>query len=147
MRLFGLTSALRGDNLPFLIACACGGEGLGRGPGLAASRRYTLGRTRVNVPNIKSAMKRMRTNKKRQLRNRMAKSAMRTAIKKADAAIAEGTPEVAEQALRLALSHIGKTAKKGMIHRRAAARKTSRLMKRLNRARVKPPEAAQTPSA
>jgi len=96
------------------------------------------------MPNIKSAMKRMRTNKKRQLRNRMAKSAMRTAIKKVDVAIVEGDLDTAAKALPFAISQIGKTAKKKMLHKRTAARKTSRLMKRLNRARTQAQASGQT---
>jgi small subunit ribosomal protein S20 len=86
------------------------------------------------VPNIKSAKKRMRTNAKRQARNRMAKSAMRTAIRKVEDAIVAGEVEAAQEALPKALSLIGKNARKGVIHKNAGARKSSRLTKRLNQA-------------
>jgi small subunit ribosomal protein S20 len=88
------------------------------------------------VPNIKSAKKRMRTDKKRHERNVQAKSAMRTAVKAVNSAIAAGELEKAQQALPAALSAIAKTAKKKIIHRRAAARNISRLTVRLNKAQA-----------
>ncbi|MCX7015600.1 MAG: 30S ribosomal protein S20 [Candidatus Sumerlaeota bacterium] len=88
------------------------------------------------MPNIKSAVKRMRTNRKRQARNRAAKSAMKTAVKKVVTSTEAGELEAAKSALPAAVSLIDKTAKKKIIHKRAAARKVSRLMKRLNRAQA-----------
>lgn len=88
------------------------------------------------MPNIKSAVKRMRTNRIRQERNRKAKSAMRTAVTKVKSALEKGDLDAAEVALPIALSLIGKNAKKGMIHKRTASRKTSRLAKKMNAARA-----------
>lgn len=84
------------------------------------------------MPNVKSAKKRVKTNEKSNIRNRKAKSALRTALKKAGSAIAEGNLDAAKAALPIALSLIGKTAKKGMIHDNKAARQESRLMKKFN---------------
>ena len=74
------------------------------------------------MPNIKSAKKRMRTDKKRHERNVQAKSGMRSAVKAVNSAIEAGDVEKAKAALPAALSAIAKTAKKGIIHRRAASR-------------------------
>ena len=82
------------------------------------------------MPNIKSAMKRVKVNEKKNLRNR--KSAMRTSIKKYDAAVAAGTADV--QALSAVASAVDKAASKGVIHKNAANRKKARLAKRLNKA-------------
>lgn len=84
------------------------------------------------MPNVKSAKKRVKTNEKSNIRNRQAKSALRTALKKAGAAITAGDLEAAKAALPVALSLIGKTAKKGMIHDNKAARQESRLTKKFN---------------
>lgn len=84
------------------------------------------------MPNIKSAMKRVKVNEKKNLRNRMIKSAMRTSIKKYDAAVAVGTADV--QALSAVASAVDKAASKGVIHKNAANRKKARLAKRLNKA-------------
>ena len=75
----------------------------------------------------------MRQSEKRRLRNRATRSRMRTFIKKAEGVLAGGqTPETAQSVLT-ALSIIDRTASKGVIHRNQAARRKSRLMKRLNK--------------
>lgn len=84
------------------------------------------------MPNIKSAMKRVKVNRKKNLRNRMVKSAMRTSIKKYDAAIAAGTADV--KLLGATAGAVDKAASKGVIHKNAANRKKARLAKRLNKA-------------
>lgn len=83
------------------------------------------------MPNIKSAMKRVKVNQKKNLRNRMIKSAMRTSIKKYDAAIAAGTADT--KALGTVAAAVDKAASKGVIHKNAANRKKARLAKRLNK--------------
>lgn len=84
------------------------------------------------MPNIKSAIKRVKVNEKKNLRNRMVKSAMRTSVKKYDAALKEGTADSA--ALSIACAAVDKAASKGVIHKNAANRKKARLAKRLNKA-------------
>ncbi|MBF0301798.1 MAG: 30S ribosomal protein S20 [Desulfamplus sp.] len=84
------------------------------------------------MANHKSAVKRAKQNETRKLRNRSTKSAMKTAIKKVYAAKAEGT-ENAVEIFQSAQSVIAKAAKKGILHKNTAARKTSRLAKHLNR--------------
>lgn len=83
------------------------------------------------MPNIKSAIKRVKTSELRNAQNTTAKSAMRTAVKKAEAAITVNDG-AAKEAYASAASHLDKAAAKGLIHKNAAARKKSRLMKKLN---------------
>ncbi|NLF51770.1 MAG: 30S ribosomal protein S20 [Leptolinea sp.] len=83
------------------------------------------------MANIKSAIKRNKQNEKKRLRNRVFRGAARTYIAKADKAIVDGNPESAE-AVKTAISALDKAAEKGVIHRNNAARRKSRLMKRLN---------------
>ena len=78
------------------------------------------------MANIKSAIKRNRQNEKRALANKTVRSQMRTYTKKA--LEAAGTDE-SDESLRLAVKHIDKAANKGIIHKNAAARKKSRLVK------------------
>jgi small subunit ribosomal protein S20 len=80
------------------------------------------------VANIKSQIKRNLTNEKARLRNKAVRSELKTRVKAATAAV--GTEDLAE-ATRLALKKIDKAAAKGVIHKNAAARKKSRLVKRL----------------
>jgi small subunit ribosomal protein S20 len=80
------------------------------------------------MANIKSAIKRNRQNEKRRVANKGVRSQMRTETKKALATA--GTDENAED-LRLAIKHIDKAASKGIIHKNAAARRKSRLVKQI----------------
>ncbi len=79
----------------------------------------------------------------RRLRNRIVRSATRTIVKNAEAAIAAGDPEAARLAVRAALSNLDRAAKKGVIHANAAARRKSRLVLKYNAAVA----AVQTPPA
>ncbi|MBO8437080.1 MAG: 30S ribosomal protein S20 [Spirochaetes bacterium] len=81
----------------------------------------------------KSAEKRERQEARRRLRNRMAKSTMRTAIKKFDAAVAAGDKEAAVKALAESNKLLDTVAGKGIIHRNTAARKKSRLAHAYNK--------------
>ncbi|MEJ5251300.1 MAG: 30S ribosomal protein S20 [Chthonomonadetes bacterium] len=84
------------------------------------------------MANLKSSLKDIKRNAKRRLRNRSAKAAMKTFIKKAKAAAATGDVEVIKQALAQACSAIDKTAERGIIHKNQAARRKSRLMRYVN---------------
>ena len=68
------------------------------------------------MPQIKSAMKRMRQNEKRRTRNRMVRSRMRTFVKKANNLISEGDKDAAEIAVKEAISEFDRAAQKGTIH-------------------------------
>ena len=84
------------------------------------------------LPNIKSAIKRVKVTEKKNLRNRMLKSAMRTTVKKYEVAAAEGSADAAM--LSLTASAIDKAAAKGVISKNAANRKKARMAKRLAKA-------------
>ncbi|NHM30382.1 30S ribosomal protein S20 [Neobacillus terrae] len=84
------------------------------------------------MPNIKSAIKRVKTSEDRNAQNTTAKSAMRTAVKKADAAVVNNDSAVAKEVFAEAARKLDKAAAKGLIHKNAAARKKSRLAKKIN---------------
>ena len=84
------------------------------------------------MPNKKSAKKRARQNEERNVRNRAARSSLRTAVKKARATLAQGNPAEAKSAALTAFSQLGRAAQKGLIHPNKAARQESRLTKQLN---------------
>ncbi|WP_042354996.1 30S ribosomal protein S20 [Bacillus rubiinfantis] len=84
------------------------------------------------MPNIKSAIKRVKTSEARNAQNTMTKSAMRTAVKKVEAAVTLNDAAAAKEALVAAASKLDKAAAKGLIHKNAAARKKSRLMQKIN---------------
>jgi len=84
------------------------------------------------MPNIKSAIKRVKTNEKRRALNASQKSALRSAVKSADQAIASTDVEAAKAALIAATKKLDKAVTKGLIHKNAASRKKSRLAKKLN---------------
>ena len=87
------------------------------------------------MPNIKSAKKRVKVSEKKNLRNRMIKSAVRTSVKKLEAAIA-ADPQTANAQLVGTTSAIDKAASKGVMHKNAANRKKARLAKQLAKATV-----------
>lgn len=76
-------------------------------------------------------MKQIRQNEKRRARNRQVRSRTRTILKKANMLIAEGEKDEAAEAVREAISALDKAAQKGVIHPNSAARRKSRLMKKL----------------
>ncbi|AIE60807.1 30S ribosomal protein S20 [Bacillus methanolicus] len=84
------------------------------------------------MPNIKSAIKRVKTSEARKAHNTAIKSSMRTAVKKVEAAIVNNDVTSAKELLVDAAKRLDKAAAKGLIHKKAAARKKSRLMKKLN---------------
>lgn len=84
------------------------------------------------MPIIKSAKKRVKITEKRTLRNRMNRSALRTAIKRFEKAIESKDVNLAKVELVKAESTIDKSTKKGIIHKNNAARKKSRLQKLFN---------------
>ncbi len=85
------------------------------------------------MANIKSQIKRNRTNEVARERNKAVKSEIRTRTKSAVTAVGS---ENEENALRLAMKRIDKAASKGVIHKNQAANKKSGLMKRINALRA-----------
>ena len=86
------------------------------------------------MPNIKSAIKRVKVSEKKNLRNRMIKSVTKTNLRKFEDAIAAGTADAA--LLSATQGAMDKAAIKGVISKNAANRKKSRLAKRLNKAQA-----------
>ena len=86
------------------------------------------------MANHKSAEKRARQNLKRRMRNKSVRTQLKHAIKEARSAPGSASKEAAMGELKTAQSMIDKAAKKGIIHRRTAARNISRLSKLANSA-------------
>ena len=80
----------------------------------------------------KSARKRIRQNAKGRLRNRSAKSALRTSIKKLKAAVDKGETDAAAKLLKVVQKTADKTVGKGIVHRKTSARIKSRLARKVN---------------
>lgn len=84
------------------------------------------------VANHKSAIKRHRQSIKRNARNRAARTRMKNLVKEVRTAISAGDKAAAENALKGATVALDKSASKGVIHWKKAARKVSRLAKAVN---------------
>jgi small subunit ribosomal protein S20 len=83
------------------------------------------------LANHKSAIKRARQNKERQLRNKSQKTKIKNVVRALEAAIIEKSPAEIQEHIRLAQKAIVKTAAKGTIHKRTASRKISRLSRKV----------------
>ncbi len=84
------------------------------------------------MANIKSQLKRIKTNAKRTERNRAYKSELRTGIRKFRAAAEAGNKEEAQAALAFASKKLDKAVSKGVIHKNQAANKKSAMAKAYN---------------
>ena len=85
------------------------------------------------MPNINSAIKRVKVSEAKNLRNRMVKSKVKTAIKKFETEIATAPANAAAQ-YSLTTSAIDKAAAKGILHKNTASRKKARLAKQMAKA-------------
>ena len=83
------------------------------------------------MANTKSAIKRIRQNEKRRLRNRYFRGQARASVRRARTAMESGELEEARRTTIAAVSALDKAAEKGIIHKNNAARRKSRLMKHL----------------
>lgn len=83
------------------------------------------------MANTKSAKKAVRQTGRRTEVNKARRSRLRSSVRKVEEAIASGNKEAARAALREAEPDIVRTAQKGMVHRKTASRKVSRLSKRV----------------
>lgn len=81
------------------------------------------------MPNIKSAKKRVKVIAVKTARNKAARSALKTELKKANAAIETGAQNK-DEAVRLAMKKIDQAAAKGLLHKNTAARRKSALAKK-----------------
>jgi small subunit ribosomal protein S20 len=84
------------------------------------------------LPQIKSAIKRVKVTKVKNMHNRVAKTAMRSVVKKFENGVIEGKADAAM--LSVTASAIDRAVSKGVIHKNAANRKKARLAKRLAKA-------------
>ena len=85
------------------------------------------------MANIKSQIKRNKTNEKARLRNQAIRSAVRTEIRKFNAAIEAGDKTAAEAQLRVASRQLDKAVTKGVFHRNNAANKKSNMATAFNK--------------
>lgn len=84
------------------------------------------------MANIKSQIKRIRTNEKRRVRNQAVKSELKTYVRKTRELVEAGDKAAAEEALRAACRKLDKAASKGVIHKNQAANRKSKLTRRVN---------------
>lgn len=83
------------------------------------------------MANTSSAKKAIRQEARRTAVNKHRRSTMRTSVKKVEAAIAGGDKAAASDALKAAQPQLMRSAQKGLLHKKAAARKVSRLSARI----------------
>ena len=86
------------------------------------------------MPRTKTAQKQVRVAESRRLSNKSVRSQCKTKITKAEKLIFSGELEAAQKAVVAAFSSLDKAAEKGVIYNNNAARRKSRLMKKLNKA-------------
>ena len=84
------------------------------------------------MPNIKSSAKRDQLAKARNAKNKAEKSALKTAVKKFQAAVNEGNKEAAQTTYKAAVRAMDKAAGKNLIHKNNAANKKSKMAQKLN---------------
>ncbi len=83
------------------------------------------------MANIKSQIKRNRTNEKARQRNKAVKSELKTHVRRVRQAVADGDKDAAGQALQTATRKLDKAASKGVIHKNQAANRKSALAKQV----------------
>ncbi len=81
------------------------------------------------MPNIKSAKKRVLVIEKKTLENRMVKSAIKTELKKFEAAVSEGNKASAQELYNVCVKKLDQAAAKGVYHKNTVSRKKSKLAK------------------
>ncbi len=84
------------------------------------------------MANHKSALKRVRQSEIKRVRNMGYKTRVKHAVKEVRTAVADNSTEQAKESLIKAVSIIQKTSSKGVIHKRKASRKVSRLTRQVN---------------
>ena len=99
---------------------------------LHAGNRILEKREVYDLPNIKSAKKRVKVIAKKTLQNKVVKSQLKTEIKKYEAALAAGDMEAAQATYKAAVKKIDQAQSRGIIHKNAAAHKKSQFTKKLN---------------
>ena len=84
------------------------------------------------MPNIKSSIRSVKTDAERRAKNAPIKAALRNSARQVEALAANGAKEDAQATMAAATGLLDKAARKGIIHKNAAARKKSRLAKKIN---------------
>ena len=84
------------------------------------------------MANIKSQIKRNRQNEARRVRNKAVRSSLKTSAKRVQTAAAGGDGDAAQNTFRAAARELDKASSKGILHKRAAARRKSRLARAVN---------------
>ena len=84
------------------------------------------------MANIKSQIKRNKQNQKRRMRNRVYRGTARTYVRKAEAAIKVGDAQASQEEVLKAIKALDKASSKGVINKNNAARRKSRMVKKLN---------------
>lgn len=93
---------------------------------------YTTSKEVNNLPNIKSAKKRVKVIEKKTLQNQMFKTGFKTTVKKFEKAVEAGDKTAAAECYKAVVSKLDKAVVKGALHINAAARKKSQFTKKLN---------------
>lgn len=109
------------------------GEGMARDDMDGRFTRHPGNGVGIRLANTKSAKKRIRVTLRRTLENRRRKTFVRTAIRRFERVLAAGDHSAALEALKVVYRALDRAAQKGAIHRNRAARKKSRLARRLSR--------------
>ncbi|MEW6357893.1 MAG: 30S ribosomal protein S20 [Planctomycetota bacterium] len=99
------------------------------------------------MPNTASAKKQLRQRARRHERNKNYKSQVHSQVKKFDAAVAARDAEAAKQEFHNAVKVLDKVADKGIIHKKTASRKKSRMQARLTALAAQAPAQSQSPPA
>lgn len=84
------------------------------------------------MPNIKSAEKRVQLAKVRTARNKAAKTALKSKLKKFEAAVAQGEREAAVTTYKVAVKSVDQAVSKGLIHKNNAAHTKSKMALKVN---------------
>jgi small subunit ribosomal protein S20 len=104
----------------------------GREPGGWKPPAEPLVDSPVDMANIKSQIKRNKQNQVRNERNKAVRTSLKTATKKVQTAIADGDADAAQTSALEAARALDKAASKGIVHKKTAARRKSRLVKAAN---------------
>ena len=99
------------------------------------------------MPNTKSAKKQVRVIARRSVRNRAARSEVKTHITGAEKLLFNGDIAAAEAAVKAAVSSLDKAAAKGILHPNNVARRKARLLRKINQAQSPAPAAETEPEA
>jgi small subunit ribosomal protein S20 len=86
-----------------------------------------------SLPNIKSAKKRVKVIEAKTMQNKMLKTALKTSMKKYEAALASGDKAAAAETYKAAVKKIDQAVAKGILHKNNAARKKSNFTVKLNK--------------